>query len=100
MPCSHTLCYLFILIFRKDVLLTIDKWLPQNHVIPELCIRLDWGELEDENPVKHIVRLTQGSDGYTAQAGNLLFNSPCQWVSSHNECRVNGRFSNVRVFLF
>lgn len=80
-----------MLIFRKGVLLTIGKQLPHNRVIPKLCIRLDWRELEGGNPVKHIVRLTQGSDGYTAQAGNLLFNSHCR-VRSQNECIVNGRF--------
>lgn len=32
---------------------------------PELLILLGW---RDENPVNHIVGLTEGSDGYTAQA--------------------------------
>lgn len=60
------------------MLLSVGKQSPHNCLIPELRIRLDRGELEDGNPVKHIVRLTQGSDGYTAQASSLLFNSHCQ----------------------
>lgn len=92
MPSSGASCYLFALIFGTGVLLAVGKRSPQNCLTPGLRIRLDWGELEDGNPVKHIVRLTQGSDGYTAQAGNLLFNSHCRWVNTLNERLVSGKF--------
>lgn len=92
MPSSAASCYFCALIFGNGGLLAVGKRSPQNCLIPGLCIQLDWGELGDGNPVKHIVRLTQGSDGYTAQAGNLLFNSHCRWVNSQNERLVSGTF--------